>query len=180
MARTLPALALAAGLLALLAVSAVEAAPRRGARALLGDGEDDGSGVSIAIKAFNATGAGGLLGDGPATIFAPTDKAFKKLASYLNLSASDLLSSPVAVDILKLHVVPGAALRSTDLPDGQTVDATSLAGAVLKVTRSGSDVTVGVAGSNKTADVVKADIPFNAAIVHVIDKVLVPPSGTTK
>ncbi|KAG2494915.1 hypothetical protein HYH03_006850 [Edaphochlamys debaryana] len=142
----------------------------------------NGPNVATAIQAIEATGLTAALGPSTvATIFAPSDGAFASLAASLNASGSptDLLASPMARMVAELHVVPGVTLRSTDLPDGQTVNATSLAGPMLDITRNGNAVRVSVAGTNSSAEVVQADIPWNAAVVHVINKVLVPPTNAT-
>ncbi|GLC38823.1 hypothetical protein PLESTM_000781300 [Pleodorina starrii] len=132
--------------------------------------------VDIAIKALNATGAGALLtADTVATIFAPDDAAFESLAAKLNVAGgvASLLDNPLALNFTLLHVVPGVALRSTDLPLNQVLNATSLLGPTLQILRTGNSVKVSVVGTNSSAEVIKADIPFNKAIVHVINKVLV-------
>ncbi|KAG2494917.1 hypothetical protein HYH03_006852 [Edaphochlamys debaryana] len=73
----------------------------------------------------------------------------------------------------------GVALRSTDLPDGETVNATSLAGRpVIEITRAGATVRLAVPSTGSSAEVVQADIPWNAAVVHVISRVLLPANAT--
>ncbi|KXZ55796.1 hypothetical protein GPECTOR_2g1346 [Gonium pectorale] len=135
-----------------------------------------GPSVAIAIDALNYTGvAQRLTNDTVATIFAPIDAAFISLAESLNISSRYVLfQNPLAVNVTELHVIPGVALRSTDLPQGVPVNATSLAGPTLEILRSGNAVRVSVGGTNSSAEVVRADIPFNKAIVHVINKVLLP------
>ena len=64
--------------------------------------------------------AGALSGEGPFTVFAPTDDAFLALAGALGATAEDLLALPELADILLYHVVGGTAL-SSDLADGQTI-----------------------------------------------------------
>ena len=76
--------------------------------------------------------AGTLSGEGPFTVFAPTDDAFLALAGALGATAEDLLALPELTDILLYHVVGGTAL-STDLSDGQMV-----------TTLNGADVTVSI------------------------------------
>ena len=55
-----------------------------------------------------------LSGEGPFTVFAPTNEAFQKLLSELNITAVDLLNHPQLKDVLLYHVVSGKVL-STDL-----------------------------------------------------------------
>ena len=111
--------------------------------------------------------AGTLSGEGPFTVFAPTDDAFLALAGALNASAEDLLALPELADILLYHVV-GAQVLSTDLADGAT--ATTLNGADVAVTINGEGIFI------NEAQVTVADIVTDNGVVHVIDAVLLPPT----
>jgi len=106
-----------------------------------------------------------LSGDGPFTLFAPTNDAFAKLPT----ETVDFLADPANVDaladVLTFHVVPGIVL-SSDLSMGSTL--TAVNGGVLNVT-SMDPVTL------NDSIVVGADILANNGVVHVIDTVLVPP-----
>ena len=105
-----------------------------------------------------------LSGDGPFTVFAPTDAAFAALpAGTLDALLAD--PSGKLTDILKYHVVSGKVL-STDLKDGMT--ATTLLGKNVKVTINDQGVFI------NGAKVTVADIPADNGVVHVIDAVLVP------
>ncbi|PNH03199.1 hypothetical protein TSOC_010779 [Tetrabaena socialis] len=137
-----------------------------------------GPSIEFAIQALNATGlVGAATNETVATIFAPDDPAIQSLAARLNLSRAQLLTSPAVLDVIKLHIIPGVALRSTDLPQGKMVNETSLAGRVLLIKRSGNAVSAMVEGSNVTAEVVQADIPYNRVVVYIINRVLMPPTG---
>ncbi len=109
-----------------------------------------------------------LQGDGPFTVFAPTNDAFTALGVDLaTISDADL------TDILLYHVV-GAEVKSTDLADGQTYASTASAsgpgGAALSILiESGSGVTV-----NNTATVTTADIIADNGVIHVVDAVITP------
>ncbi len=111
--------------------------------------------------------AGALSGEGPFTVFAPTDDAFLALAGALNASAEDLLALPELADILLYHVV-GAQVLSTDLADGAT--ATTLNGADVTVTINDDGIFI------NDAQVTVADIVTDNGVVHVIDAVLLPPT----
>ncbi len=117
-----------------------------------------------------AVGAAGLVdalsGEGPFTVFAPTDDAFLALAGALGASAEDLLALPELSDILLYHVV-GAQVLSTDLADGAT--ATTLNGADVTVTINDDGIFI------NDAQVTVADITTDNGVVHVIDAVLLPP-----
>ena len=109
-----------------------------------------------------------LSGEGPFTVFAPTDLAFANLPEgtlEAVLADIDLLTS-----ILTYHVVGSTAL-STDLSDGLTV-----------TTLNGADVTVSITEegvSINDAMVTVEDIPADNGVVHVIDAVLLPPAPVT-
>ncbi|MDG1767074.1 MAG: fasciclin domain-containing protein [Flavobacteriales bacterium] len=110
--------------------------------------------------------AGTLSGDGPFTVFAPTDDAFAALPAGV-LDA--LLADPTGAlaDILLYHVVGGTAL-STDLNDGDAI-----------ATLLGPDVNVSIDMGTvmiNGAEVVIADILASNGVVHVIDAVLTPPT----
>ena len=107
-----------------------------------------------------------LQGEGPFTVFAPTDAAFTALLTALDVEAADLLGLPQLGDILTYHVA-GVEAMSTDLSDGQMV-----------TTVNGQDVTISIMGDtvmiNGSATVTVANIDATNGVVHVIDAVLVP------
>jgi len=121
---------------------------------------------SILAKMIKQAGlASTLKGEGPFTVFAPTDEAFKKwpkneLALILNPAKKKHL-----VRLLKTHVIPGAVL-SSDLA-GKTTEAKNAEGTILKV-----DGTDGVKVGKST--VTQADIKVDNGVVHVIDAPLLP------
>lgn len=112
-----------------------------------------------AIAAANLSDA--LNGEGPFTIFAPTDAAFEALGeeTLASLSNEDLAK------ILQFHVVEGA-ITSGDL--ASTQDVTTLLGEEILVT-TGGGVTV-----NNRAGVVAADFMASNGVIHAIDQVLLP------
>lgn len=106
-----------------------------------------------------------LKGDGPFTVFAPTDAAFAALpAGTVEALLDDI---PTLTAILTYHVVPGKVL-STDLSDGM------MAGTV-----NGAEVKIGTMGGVTVngANVVTADIEASNGVIHVIDTVILPPEG---
>lgn len=119
-------------------------------------------------KALTAAGlVTTLQGTGPFTVFAPTDAAFAALPKE---TLDDLLkpaNKAKLTKVLTYHVVPGSVV-STGLKSG---DVKSVEGSPLKVTVAEGKVTVGAAGAN----VVKADVKASNGVIHVIDKVLLPP-----
>lgn len=120
------------------------------------------------VAAVQAAGLeGALRGDGPLTVFAPTDDAFAALPD----GTVESLLLPENLEqlqgILTYHVVAGK-VKSKDLA-GKTLDAETLNGATVAV--DGTDgVTVG------GANVIQADIKASNGVIHVIDAVLLPPS----
>jgi uncharacterized surface protein with fasciclin (FAS1) repeats len=111
-----------------------------------------------------------LSGDGPFTVFAPTDAAFAALPASL---IAELLADPTGqlTQILLYHVVAGEAL-STSLSNGQTI-----------ATLQGQDVTVSITGGNvfiNNAQVTVADLVADNGVVHVINAVLTPTSSVSE
>lgn len=106
-----------------------------------------------------------LKGDGPFTVFAPTDEAFAKLPAG---TLDDLLkpeNKDTLAAILTYHVVPGKTM-SSDLA-GQTLEVASVQGDTIAI-----DATDGVKVDNAT--VVSADIETDNGVIHVIDTVIMP------
>lgn len=105
-----------------------------------------------------------LQGDGPFTVFAPTDEAFAALLTALDVELAEI-STDDLVEILTYHVV-AAEVLSTDAASGdvQTVNGASIA------------VTVGVDGIqvNGASVVEPFDLLASNGVVHAIDEVLVP------
>ena len=106
-----------------------------------------------------------LQGDGPFTVFAPTDDAFA--GAGIDLEALDTDEGKVALtDILLYHVVAGE-VPSSAVTDGLVAAAVN-----------GDDLsfTVGDSVMVNDATVVLADVPASNGVIHVIDKVLMPPA----
>lgn len=107
-----------------------------------------------------------LRGEGPFTVFAPTDDAF---AAVPKATMDALLADPkgALADVLTYHVVAGKVMAA-DLSDGMMIDTVN--GAKLGVKISDGTVMVG------DATVVTADVEASNGVIHVIDAVLIPPS----
>ena len=122
--------------------------------------------LAAALKAADLVAT--LKGPGPFTVFAPTDEAFAKLpaGTVENLLKPENKAKLTA--ILTYHVVPGAvrAEQVTKLDQAKTVN-----GAMVKVTTKGGKVTI------NDATVVKADTAASNGIIHVINKVILPPQS---
>lgn len=115
-----------------------------------------------------------LQGDGPFTVFAPTDEAFGGLLGALNITAEDLLASEGLADILTYHVVPQALLAEDVLAaieaGGGAAEVTTVNGASLII-----EVIEGNVVINGAALVIATDFEADNGVVHVIDAVLLPP-----
>jgi uncharacterized surface protein with fasciclin (FAS1) repeats len=104
-----------------------------------------------------------LSSPGPFTVFAPSDEAFKAVpAKTLSELGNDkeLLKS-----VLTYHVVPGKVLAA----DVKNANTKTVNGANLALAKAGTMVTV------EDAVVQKADVVASNGVVHVIDRVLLPP-----
>lgn len=112
-----------------------------------------------------------LSGEGPFTVFAPTNEAFNSALEALGLTAEELFAdTETLTTILTYHVVPSEAM-SADLTDGMEVE--TLQGGTLTIGVTDDGVTVTDANGT-TADVVTADVEASNGVVHVIDTVLQP------
>ena len=105
-----------------------------------------------------------LSGEGPFTVFAPTDEAFAALPEGTVESLLLPENRDQLVAILTYHVVPGAVM-STDLTDGMT--AATVQGGEITI-----DLDNGVMVNDAT--VTAADIQASNGVIHVIDAVILP------
>jgi uncharacterized surface protein with fasciclin (FAS1) repeats len=106
-----------------------------------------------------------LKGDGPFTVFAPTDAAFAKLpaGTVEHLLMAENIDQLTA--ILTYHVVPGS------------VTADQVVGLSSAATVNGQSIDISTSGSNvmiNDANVVAADIMASNGVIHVIDTVILP------
>jgi uncharacterized surface protein with fasciclin (FAS1) repeats len=108
-----------------------------------------------------------LQGEGPFTVFAPTNAAFEQALVDLGLTAEELLASPDLSDILTYHVVAGKIMAADAIAaDGTEVE-----------TVNGDTIAVSVVDGNVMIDdaiVTTADLEAQNGVVHVIDSVLLP------
>jgi transforming growth factor-beta-induced protein len=115
--------------------------------------------------AVNAAGlVGTLQGEGPFTVFAPTDAAFAAIQKDVDNLLKPQNKAKLS-NILTYHVVSGKAMAA-DLKDGQEL--TTVQGSKLKVSIKNGKVMI------NGANVISADIPASNGVIHVIDKVVMP------
>ncbi len=109
-----------------------------------------------------------LKGDGPFTVFAPTDEAFAELPD----GTVETLLMPENRDqltaILTYHVVPGSVMAAdvVALDEAETVN-----GEMLNISTSGDSVMV------NDVTVTATDIAASNGVIHVVDSVILPPEG---
>ena len=108
-----------------------------------------------------------LKGDGPFTVFAPTDTAFAELG--INLDDYDTAEEISDLANILAHHVVGGKVMSSDLSNGLTT--TSFSGGILAFAIAEGNVSV------NGANVILADVPVSNGVIHVIDKVMIPPVG---
>jgi uncharacterized surface protein with fasciclin (FAS1) repeats len=115
------------------------------------------------LTALDAAGlSDALRGDGPLTVFAPTDAAFAKLPD--GTVEALLKDIPKLKSILLYHVVSGKVTASDVV---KLREAGTLQGSNVRI-----DATSGV--MINSARVVKADVPATNGVIHVVDTVLIP------
>jgi uncharacterized surface protein with fasciclin (FAS1) repeats len=121
------------------------------------------------IAAAEAAGlVGALSGEGPLTVFAPTDEAFAKLppgtiATLLRPQSKDQLA-----EILKYHVVSGRVYSEDALAAER---AETLQGSEVEIRATGSGAKV------NNATLIATDVDASNGVIHIIDRVLLPGEG---
>lgn len=106
-----------------------------------------------------------LKGDGPFTVFAPTNEAFNSLPAGTVENLLKPENKAALIKVLTYHVVPGK-VYSKDLTNGMKAS-----------TAQGSDVTITLKDGKamvNDANVITADIEASNGVIHVIDKVILP------
>ena len=152
--------------LAALALAVIVAAPARAQEKDIVDTAVAAGSFKTLAAALKAAGlVDTLKGNGPFTVFAPTDEAFAKLpaGTVENLLKPENKEKLKAV--LTYHVVPGkvTAADAVKVKSAKTVQ-----GSEAKVTVNGSKVMI------DNANVVKTDIMATNGVIHVIDTVIMP------
>ena len=110
-----------------------------------------------------------LKGEGPLTVFAPTDEAFAALPEGTVESLLLPENKELLISILLYHVVSGSVLAADVV---ELDSATTLNGAAIDISVSDSGVMI------NNANVVQADVAASNGVIHIIDAVLLPPAPT--
>ena len=158
-------LVLVMALLAISAVPALAAPPAQAEMDIVDTAIENGSFTTL-VAAVEAAGlVDTLKGEGPFTVFAPTDDAFAALPEG---TVEALLNDiPTLTDILLYHVVAGQVMAA-DVVNLDTAD-----------TVQGQPVTIMVDGDKvmiNDAQVIITDVETSNGVIHVIDAVLIPPA----
>ena len=138
-------------------------------------GNEDFSTLVTALKAADLVGA--LQGDGPFTVFAPTNDAFAKLDSNTLNSLLEAKNQKALANILTYHVISGK-LTATDvvsaLESGNgSVDLTALNGQVINVMQKDGKIWLKDLNGNYS-EIVATDVMGSNGVIHVINTVVMP------
>ena len=126
--------------------------------------------LSMLVKAIQAAGlVDTLRGAGPFTLFAPDNKAFSRLPKSRR---NALMADPTALkNLLSYHVIAGQKIDAvTAMSMTSPTSPPTVEGATLNVTTSNGKVHI------NDATVTRADIQASNGIIHIIDRVLMPPT----
>jgi transforming growth factor-beta-induced protein len=110
-----------------------------------------------------------LSGDGPFTVFAPTNAAFQALLTELGAGSLADIPAETLEEVLKYHVVSGKVLAGS-LTEGQVV--TTLQGGTFTIGLSGGAKITD--GQSRVSNITATDIEGTNGVIHVIDKVILP------
>ncbi|VXB05679.1 fasciclin domain-containing protein [Maribacter litoralis] len=138
---------------------------------------DDLSLLVDALIQADAGLVGTLNGDGPFTVFAPTNAAFADLLNTLGDDFNSLADfdtdkeKALLTKVLTYHVIAGTAAFSTDLNNGQAIE--TFQGENITIVLSDNGVEI-MDATEINANVALADVEASNGVVHVIDKVILP------
>ncbi|MEM1156804.1 MAG: fasciclin domain-containing protein [Verrucomicrobiota bacterium] len=124
-----------------------------------------GSFTTLATALTEAGLVNTLKGEGPFTVFAPTDEAFAKLPEGTVAELLKPESKEKLIQILTYHVVPGKVMAADVV---KLTEATTVEGSTVDIKVDGDTVMV------DGAKVVKTDIKASNGVIHVIDSVIMP------
>jgi transforming growth factor-beta-induced protein len=168
--KIIPALMIAASLL-LTACNDEDETPVMESKNIVEVAADAGN-FSLLIEAAQKAGLAEFLStENNLTVFAPTDAAFAALLSDLGLSSLDDVPVADLTQILTYHVI-GAKVMSTDLSTGYVPTLASFdSNSVSMYVTIGNTVSI-----NGSVSVTTADVEAENGVIHVVDKVILPPT----
>lgn len=130
----------------------------------------DNENFTTLVAALDAAGLVGVLdGEGPFTVFAPTNEAFEALPEGELEALLQPENRETLTQILTYHVVEGKAMAADVVGMNEV---TTLLGPAVTINVDGNTVRLG-----DTAQVVQTDIEASNGVIHVIDSVLLPPTS---
>ena len=131
--------------------------------------------LSILVEAVVAAGLAQNLSSGSLTVFAPTNAAFAALLTELGVTKDALLANkPLLTAVLSYHVLSSRVPRA-DVPVGKAI--TPLAGGFFKIEATGGLKVTD--GRNRVSNITATDIQASNGVVHLLDRVLLPPTRTS-
>jgi len=138
-------------------------------------GNEDFSTLVTSLKAADLVGA--LQGDGPFTVFAPTNEAFAKIDSKTLSSLLEAKNQKALANILTYHVISGK-ITATDvvaaLKKGKgMVELKALNGQVLTVMQKDGKIWLKDTKGNYS-EIIATDVNASNGVIHVIDSVVMP------
>lgn len=138
-------------------------------------GNEDFSTLVAALKAADLVSA--LQGDGPFTVFAPTNEAFAKIDATTLNSLLEKKNQKALANILTYHVIPGK-LAATDvvaaLKKGKgSVEIKALNGQILTVMQKDDKIWLKDQAGN-VSEIVATDVMASNGVIHVINTVVMP------
>ena len=130
--------------------------------------------LSILVEAVVAAGlASTLSGAGPFTVFAPTNAAFAALLGELGVTKEALLADKTLLTAVLTYHVLGSKVESTQIPLGAAIK--TVQGANLTINAVGAGLVI-TDGRGRKANITAANIQASNGVVHLIDKVILPPA----
>ncbi len=130
--------------------------------------------LSILVEAVVAADLTSTLSaDGTLTVFAPTNAAFNALFTELGTTKDALFADKELLTAVLTYHVLGSEVKAAAIPVGKPI--TTLQGSYFKIDGTPLAVTD---GRNRVSGIAKTDIDASNGVVHVIDKVLLPPDKT--
>jgi transforming growth factor-beta-induced protein len=142
----------------------------------------NGSFNTLVTAVTTADLVGTLQGEGPFTVFAPTDDAFTAYLTENDITSADLLADNSLSDILTYHVLAGEVLANAAISIAQSdsnttstlsgSDSNSENGALVALSLTGEDLYVNL------SKVIIPNVQTSNGVIHAINKVLVPPTAS--
>lgn len=118
-----------------------------------------------------------LKSEGPFTLFAPTDDAFKKLPAGTLETLLKPENKKTLTDILTFHVIKGAAVKADKVVTMKESVATVQGQKFVINVKEGK---VSIGNKEAMANVIKTDVDCTNGVIHVIDTVLMPAKEEAK